>query len=166
MTRILKMLRLAPALALAPTLALIPLANAATTSNTFNVTASVTNACTVSGTTLAFGAYDPTALTSLDGSSTISVLCTLNSAYTIGLNKGVNGPNVSDRKMSNGSYTLDYALYSDSGRTSNWDNTGSGAVSSTGTGANQNFTVFGRIPASQNVPQGSYTDTITITVTF
>ncbi|NDD91152.1 SCPU domain-containing protein, partial [bacterium] len=132
----------------------------------FNVTASVTNACTVSGTGLAFGSYDPTATTALDGSSTISVLCTLNDDYTIGLNKGVHGSNVSDRKMSNGSYTINYSLYSDSSRSSNWDNSGSGAVSNTGTGATQNFTVYGRIPASQNVPQGSYSDTITITVTF
>ena len=126
MKRLLKTLRLAPALALV----LAPLAQASTITNTFSVTASVTNACTVSGTGLAFGAYDPTATSPLDGSSVVSVLCTINDAYTIGLNQGVNGSNVTNRKMSDGnSHSINYALYSDSGRTSNWDNTGSGVVS-------------------------------------
>lgn len=29
-----------------------------------------------------------------------------------------------------------------------------------------NHTVYGRIPAAQNVPSGAYADTITVTVTF
>ena len=36
----------------------------------------------------------------------------------------------------------------------------------TGTGATQIVTVYGRIPASQNVGVGGYVDTITATVTF
>jgi spore coat protein U-like protein len=70
--------------------------------------------------------------------------------------------------MSDGSgHSLNYALYSDSARTLNWGETdGTDTVDSTGTGANQSFTVYGRVAASQNVPQGSYSDTITITVNF
>jgi spore coat protein U-like protein len=156
-----------PATTLAILLALAPLARAGTATSTFNVTASVTNACTVSGTNLDFGSYDPTSPTANDAVSTISVLCTLDDAYTIGLNEGLHGASVSNRKMSDGaSHSINYSLYSDSGRTNNWGNSGSGTVASIGTGLTQSFTVYGRIPASQNVPQGSYSDTITMTVDF
>jgi spore coat protein U-like protein len=145
-----------------------PLAHAATTTSTFNVTASVENACSVSGTDLSFGAYTPTSTSALTSTSTISVLCTLNNPYNIRLNSGQNGSSVSSRLMSNGNnYTLGYALFRDAAYTQNWGETdGTNTVSSTGTGANQDFTVYGRIAALQNVPAGSYSDQITITVNF
>ncbi|MFM6073490.1 MAG: spore coat protein U domain-containing protein, partial [Dolichospermum sp.] len=39
-------------------------------------------------------------------------------------------------------------------------------VSHTGTGNASNITVYGRIGRGQNVPAGSYTDTVVATVTF
>ena len=36
----------------------------------------------------------------------------------------------------------------------------------TGTGANQDIDVFGRVTAGQNVPTGSYADTVVATITF
>jgi spore coat protein U-like protein len=35
-----------------------------------------------------------------------------------------------------------------------------------GTGTSSDFTVYGRIPARQNASVGSYSDTITVTITF
>jgi spore coat protein U-like protein len=142
-------------------------AQAATTSSTFNVTATVNNACTVSGTTLAFGAYDPTSVTNLDATSTVSVLCTADALYKIGLDKGLHGGNTTSRQLTNGVDSLNYALYRDASRTLNWgENLGVDTVDDTGTGTTQSFTVYGRIAASQNVQAGSYTDTITISVNF
>lgn len=139
-----------------------------TTTNTFGVSANVNNACSVSGTNLAFGTYDPLSTTALDASSTISVLCTLGDAYNIRLDKGLHGSSVTTRQMSDGAaHSLNYALFRDSARTLNWgESDGTDTQDSTGTGVSQGFPVYGRVAALQNVPQGSYNDTITITVNF
>ena len=63
--------------------------------------------------------------------------------------------------------TLDYGLYTDVGRATNWGNTvGDDAVTGTGSGAAQTLTVYGQIPAGQLIEIGAYTDTITATVTY
>ena len=54
---------------------------AATTTTTFNVTATVLNSCSVTATDLAFGTYDPASVTDKQGASTITVTCTLGTAY-------------------------------------------------------------------------------------
>ena len=36
----------------------------------------------------------------------------------------------------------------------------------TGTGASQDLTVYGTLPGGQNVPVGSYSDTVVATITF
>jgi spore coat protein U-like protein len=61
-----------------------------------------------------------------------------------------------------GSALLGYALYSDTGRTVNFATT----ASITGSGAAQPITIYGQIPAGEYVAPGSYTDTITATVTY
>ncbi len=69
--------------------------------------------------------------------------------------------------MSQSSNLLVYSVYTDNGRTTVWGNsTGVDVVASTGTGAQQSFTMYGRAPAAQTAPAGSYSDTITVTVTF
>jgi spore coat protein U-like protein len=160
--------RLAGRLVAAVLLAGLPLlqANAATTTTTFTVTATVVAGCTVTATNLAFGTYSEA---QIDATSTITTDCNSGSAYNIGLNAGTaSGATVTTRRMSGpGGALLNYSLFSDAGRTLNWGNTvGTDTVPSTGTGAAQNFTVFGRLPGSQFVTTGAYTDTITVTVTF
>ena len=141
---------------------------AATATTSFQVTATVPDSCVVSANDLNFGNYNPVSGNDLDGSSTIDVTCTLGTTYNIGLDKGLGtGASVASRKMASGSDLLDYSLYQDSNRNTVWGNTVStDAVSGTGTGIAQSYTVYGRVPASQVVPVGTYTDTITVTVTF
>lgn len=144
-------------------------AYAGTVSTTFLVTANVNVSCTIGATDLTFGDYDPLAVSPKDGQSTVSVLCTNSAAWNIGLNAGTfAGATVTTRKMTGpGSYSLNYGLYSDAAHSVNWGNTvGTDTVSGTGTGGTQNNTVYGRIPATQNVGAGGYQDTITATVTF
>ena len=65
------------------------------------------------------------------------------------------------------SAALNYAVYSNSARSSIWGNTvGSNVVAGTGLGTAQVLTVYGRIPAAQYPAPGSYTDTITATLTY
>lgn len=141
-------------------------ASAQTATTTFQVSANVLKACTVAATDLLFGTYDPTATTPLDATNTILVNCTNGTTYEIGLNLGAN-PDGTTRRMTNGTDFLAYELYQDSARTTVWGNTpGTDTVSSTGTGTDQNFTVYGRIPEQQNISAGAYTDTVNVTVTY
>ncbi|MFC7048730.1 Csu type fimbrial protein [Emcibacter nanhaiensis] len=139
-----------------------------TATTTFQVTSTVISSCGVSASDLAFGDYDIVAGTAIAGSTTVSVTCSSGTAYEIGLDAGLGaGATVTTRKMTNGGNTLSYSLYSDVSHTTVWgETTGVDTLSSSGTGAAQNFTVYGLINASQSVPTGSYSDTITVTVTF
>ena len=141
---------------------------AATTTTTFGVQITITASCTiVSASTLNFGSQG-VLTANVDQTSTIAVQCTNTTPYNIGLNAGTaTGATVTTRKMTNGAATVSYALYSNAGMTTNWGNTvGTDTVASTGIGACQNFTVFGRVPAQTTPAPNTYTDTITVTVTF
>jgi spore coat protein U-like protein len=151
------------------TLALTPAtAFAATDTDTLTVTATVIASCDVSPATLAFGNYNPASSTPLDAASTISLLCTNGTSYDVGLNAGSgSGATIAARKMSVSGNTLTYSLYTDGARSALWGNTiGSNAVHGTGTGATQSIDLYGRVPINQTSPAGSYTDTVTITVTY
>lgn len=98
-------------------------ANSQTATAQFNVTAKVVGSCStsVSASGLDFGNYTGT---QLDGTTSIKVNCTNGKIYNIGLSAGTGtGATVTSRKMMNGSNTLAYALYRDSGRTQNWGET-------------------------------------------
>lgn len=142
----------------------------ADTANTsFTVSATVSNACTISASNLSFGSYQPLVGTAVDATTSIDVNCTLDTAYNVGLDAGAgSGASVATRKLTSGTDLLNYTLYRDSGRTNVWGNTVSSDTSAgTGTGSTQNLTVYGRIISGQSsVPSGSYSDTINVTVTF
>lgn len=144
--------------------------HAATSSGSMTVTATVTSACSITPGTLAFGNYNPTSSSATDASAAISFICTNGTAYKIGLNAGSgSGADTSTRKMSASSNTLSYNMYSDTGRSTNWGNDTSGGtdtVNGTASGAAQNVTVYGRIPALQTSVAGSYTDTVTVTIAY
>jgi spore coat protein U domain-containing protein, fimbrial subunit CupE1/2/3/6 len=125
--------------------------------------------CTVGNGSLAFGSllgFAPT--TTLNGSGTFSVTCTVSAPYTIALEKGL-GPNINSRlmKLSGGSATISYQLYQDAGHSTVFgDGTTGSAKGGVGTGAAQLIDVFGQI-ASQNVAAvGVYSDSITVTAIF
>lgn len=141
---------------------------AGTDSDTMAVTATVVASCDVDAQDLAFGSYDPVSPTPLDAATTISVMCTTGTSYDVAVNAGTgSGATVATRKMSASSNTLNYSLYSNAGRTTVWGATsGSNTVTGTGNGAAQTLNIYGRIPVHQTSPAGSYSDTITVTVTY
>ncbi len=137
-----------------------------TATTQFSVTASVVKDCTVSATNLAFGSYTGALVNS---TSTVSVTCTSTTPYDVGLSAGLAiGATVTNRSMTGpGSALLHYSLFSNSGRTTNWGNTSAtNWVTGTGNGSAQALTVYGQIPAAQYMTPGSYTDTITVSVTY
>jgi spore coat protein U-like protein len=137
-----------------------------TVTSHFNVKATVLKACNIAASSLSFGAYTKTLI---NATSTISIQCTNLTTYNLGLDAGTSsGATVTNRSMTGPSAALlSYKLFRDSGRTLNWGNTvGTDTVAGTGTGAVQSLTVYGQLPAAQNVRPGSYTDTVTATLTF
>ncbi len=131
----------------------------------FSVTATIVKDCTVSAGNLIFGNYTGAVKTA---TSSVSVTCTSGTTYTVGLSAGLaSGATVTTRQMQSGSALLNYGLFTNSGHTINWGNTsGTNWVSGTGTGSAKAITVYGQIPAAQYVKPGSYTDTITVSVTY
>lgn len=137
-----------------------------TVTGEFGVLATVVAGCTVSATNLAFGNYTGAVNNS---TSTLSVICTSGTTYTVSLNAGLaTGATVTNRSMTGpGSALLRYSLFSNSTRTTNWGNSSAtNWVNGTGNGTTQPFTVYGQIPAGQYVKPGSYTDTITVSVAY
>ena len=139
---------------------------AATATTTYNVTSTVQATCLVSGNNLGFGTYSGSVVSI---STTLSVQCTNGTTYNVGLNPGTaSGATVTTRAMTGpGSATLNYAMYQDAGHTTNWGQTvGTDTEAGTGNGNAQTLTVYGQVAASQYVSPGSYSDTITATVTY
>jgi spore coat protein U-like protein len=151
------------------------LASAATVTSTFNVTATVLKNCLVSSANLGFGNYTPNT-GALSGSSSITVRCTKTTPYTVALNAGTTaGGTLAQRLLANGADTLQYNLFTTAAFATVWgDGTGGTAtVGGTGNGVSvasaQTLTVHGSLPdnaTNQDAPPGSYSDTITVTVTY
>lgn len=143
---------------------------AATDTTTFTVTANIVADCNLAAANLAFGSYDAASGSALDATSNISVYCSSGLAYDVSLNVGSGGGTFATRTMASGGNTLNYNLFNNAGRTTIWgDGTGStGIVSGTGTGLLTPVThvVYGRIASGQERAIGSYSSTITVTVTF
>lgn len=152
------------ALALLTCLTGTPAAYAATATTTFNVTATVPTSCSVSaGGDLAFGSYSGTQLAA---TTTVSVTCTSGGSYTVGLDDGANF-STPNRRMLHGTVDyLNYELYKEVGLTNRWGSAGGELVSGTGSGSAQSLTVYGKLLAGQTLIAGSYTDLITVTVTY
>jgi len=149
-------------------------AGASPQTTTFLVSATVGKSCLVTATALAFGTYDQLAAGAATGTSTVSLQCTNGAAAVIALNGGVNGT-LAQRKMKDSVSLnlLNYQLYTTGGNATVWgDGTGVTATqtyNSVNSTLTTPFTVYGTIPALQNVAtsaSNTYQDTISVTVTF
>ncbi|MFP2956783.1 fruiting body spore coat protein U [Myxococcus sp. 1LA] len=166
----------------AAALATFSSAEAATATANLNVTANVGGDCSIGsgigGGTLNFGTYDPILVNSatgvdLFGTGTLSVQCTLLRPAIITLGQGLHPAAGSTeaaplRRMRNtGSADyLAYSLYQDVTRVVVWGNTSTTALAFLGTGLPVPVLVYGTVPRGQNVPPGTYNDTVVATITF
>jgi spore coat protein U-like protein len=133
--------------------------------------------CGVSAGTLNFGSHNPLSGNPTDSTATVSVQCGgvagLLIPYEVALSAGGSGL-VGARRLSSGGHTLAYGLYGNAARTTVWGDASGGAVmvdsillSILGLAPPRLHTVYGRIPAGPtNAVPGSYTDTITLTLTY
>ncbi len=90
--------------------------------------------------------------------------CTKGSTGVVSLDNGLNFSGGA-RRMKTGTNFLTYEMYNDSGRTTVWN--ASNTVSYTAASkASTGLTLYGRVAAGQDVPVGSYSDTVIATITF
>jgi len=122
--------------------------------------------CSVSATGVAFGLYDTSSATPRDGVGDIAVKCDLLTAYSVSLSTG--SGSYADRRMTTPGGTLGYNLYTDLLRLLVWGDGSFGTLAAAGVGTvgTAHLPVYGRIPAQQNVGVGSYSDNVTVTVTY
>jgi len=143
---------------------------AQTATANLGVSATVAKNCSITTSAVAFGSYDPVvthATSPLDGTGSVVVTCTKGAGTRIDLGVGANASG-STRRMAGGGDFLTYELYQNTGRTTVW---GSGAsagqtIAAAPSRAARTFTVFGRIPAGQDVSAASYADTVVATINF
>ncbi|WP_394777378.1 spore coat U domain-containing protein [Undibacterium sp.] len=131
--------------------------------------------CGASATGVAFGSYNPLSPVDTDSNGTITFGCIAAGVgtFTYTISIGASNGTVAGRQLKSGANLISYNLYQDMNRTQIWGDGTSGtsvfpanvAVAVVGLFSNT-YTVFGRIPALQNKPSGSYADTVTVTVTF
>jgi spore coat protein U-like protein len=122
--------------------------------------------CTITATSIAFGDYDVFNATPDDSQGTITLRCTPPETVQVSLSRG-SSPTFTPRTLRNGANVLNYNLYRTAARTTIFgDGTGGTQVFTGFVQVNATVTVFGRIPALQDVPVGPYSDTIVATVTF
>lgn len=143
----------------------------AATTQTFTVQATVSETCTIAagsgGSVLSFGAYDPTAGSSTASANVLSVTCT-NGGTTaqVTLNGGLNpgGGTSAEREMMNATHPLTYKLFYDSSMQNEWNATNGPSIVEDGNA--HDLTVYGAVDPGQAVFVGTYSDTVTATVTF
>jgi spore coat protein U-like protein len=135
------------------------------------VNANVIRKCTIQTQPLAFGNYDPVlanATAPLDGQTTITVACTKGTAVIIAMDEGTNNQGNRRRMVDNVRTFLEYEVYKDSSRTQRWgDNEGeryNGGIAPSRDP--RQFIAYGRVSGGQDVPEGSFQDTILVTVQF
>jgi spore coat protein U-like protein len=168
-----------PAVRLGLVLAVVGIAAtpASSTTGTTNVAVNATlvGGCTaIVAPTIGFGnvgSIGPLA-SPVEAQGSFNVTCTNGLAYAVYLGLGANSQaSPFLRRMASGSALLPYQLYKDSGRSAVWGDSSQGAsfgTSASGTGTAQPYTIYGRIAAGTVLPStlGSYSDTVTITVSY
>lgn len=133
--------------------------------------------CNVNVTGLSFGGYDVFSAIPRDATATITVTCNAPPQnpnapipVIISLSPGNSG-SFAQRQLqwAGGPDRLAYNLYTTPSFSTVWGDGSGGSQTQTNLvtrTAPWNATIYGRLPAGQNVPVGNYSDVITVTVEF
>jgi len=137
----------------------------------FTVKVTILAECNVSTSPLNFGNYDPVvanAAAPLNSTTVVNVYCTAGTPAKVALDTGLWSAGSPRRLKSAAGNFLNYEMYTNSGHTVIWNatNTNNGTSASKLTPINGGFTVYGQLPAGQDIPAGAYSDTVTVTVNY
>ena len=145
---------------------------AATRTTTMGVTATVVDDCSVTATNVAFGNVNVITAGPATATGGIVVRCTLGTPWTVTASVGSGaGATTALRRMrlaTDLTKTLNYSLYTDSAYLTVWGDGATGtSIAGTGTGNTDARTIYARVPTGQTgASRGSYSDAVTVTVTY
>jgi spore coat protein U-like protein len=127
-------------------------------------------ACTVSTTSANFGTYDVFSTSANASTATITYRCgSGDKDILITLAKGTSST-FTPRTLRSGTEALEYNLYRDAAFSTIWGDGTAGTATYTIRNPPKNqdvvLTVYGKIPAQQDVAVGSYTDALIVTINF
>jgi len=131
--------------------------------------AQTTKTCTITVTPVSFGIYNVFSTLPLYSTGSVTYNCGAQvTSITIWMSKGLGATN-NPRQMVSGANYLNYYLCQDANCNTLWGDqaypTDYGPVAPI-TKQNVTLTIYGKIPAGQDVPTGTYTDTILVEIDF
>jgi len=147
---------------------------AASTTGNVPVTATVGANCILTTVAMTFGVYDPLSATPKNANGLVQLVCTVGASPSVSLDVGLNSL-AGQRRLLSGANLLDYNVFTPVTNAANaacayttaYPTTLPGfALTAAPSVASRNYNLCGQIPAGQSVPNGSYNDTITATITF
>lgn len=149
-------------------------AQADTASTNFNVKITITKACSLASTPPAdinLGSYASTAdFNTVQGSTSIAVTCSNQTPYTVTLTPtnvtSNTGAGVMKSAAPTNTDTVNYQLTHSTTKTDVWGNTAANQYSGTGTGSAQTLTAYANPTSTLNVAPDTYTDKVTVTLTY
>lgn len=150
-----------------------------TNSLQFQSRATPQNGCYITAPNMNFGTYNIFSTAALTSTMTFTLSCgngwnghgkqTTGSTISITFGTGSSGT-YTNRTLSNGTDTLDYNLYADAAHTEVLGDGSNNTFYFAGYAPNSSFsasgTVYGLLPAQQNVSPGTYNDVVMITLTY
>jgi len=139
-------------------------AMAQTATADLTVTLNVLGSCTVTAQTVAFTDQTSLTLTAEDLTRTITVSCSAGLPYDLGLGLG-QAAQGQQRRMAAGGNFVNYGIYTDNGYTTSLTPIGgANHFTGTGTGVDQTYTIYARLPAQTATGYGAYQDKPVMTV--
>ena len=140
-------------------------AAASTQTGLIEVAITIVPTCVIKTTDMNFGTFTSSEPTDDLGTSNITTTCSLLTSFTLGLDGGLHADGA-QRRMSDGNGNfVRYSIARDVARTQLL-RPAVDLVPLIGTGLPQVTQLYGSVPTGQNVPAGTYTDRITVTVDF
>lgn len=135
--------------------------------STFTANVTVINSCTIAATNITFATQSSLA-SPVDANGLLTVQCTNNDAFRIGLNGGLTGTVTARRLSGMTRMGVTYQLYLDSKHATAWGDgtSGTSMYAGTGTGVVQFIPVYAEVATQITPAAGTYTDTITATIQF
>jgi spore coat protein U-like protein len=130
-------------------------------------------ACTVSATGVNFGSYDVFVATPIDSTGTVTVTCDQAPPPDVVIAIGPSGTSGAfiprQMRCASSSDRLNYNLFTNAGRSSVWGDGAAGTSTVLLKNVTKNrpvvTTIYGRIPPGQDVSVGTYSDSLTVTIT-
>ena len=173
-----KLLKNKVVLSAAAAVCVITASQSAQAQTTLGVSATIGSTCIVNTVNMAFGVYDPTSATDLNASTPgqVQLACTTGAVPKVDINNGLNF-SATRRMSSSGANFLGYSVFQPTSNAAGaaCPAVGAGTAWASGTPfiltaapntSARAYNVCGRITAGQSSAVGSYSDTLSATITF